>query len=145
MDAKTALLRSDLWRCSECRKIYWGFAGERLERNGEVYCTLCIKDASHYPCEVCSKTSVTMFWSKGLCHPVCSKTCAKKYARGMGLKTKKVCLVCFKPSTLVCGGCKINTYCSRECQRTHWTIHKPKCRPEQTVPEQNNHAASKTN
>jgi len=41
------------------------------------------------------------------------------------LKTK--CSVCVKQTTLVCNRCKTARYCSRECQRKHWSAHKPTC------------------
>lgn len=28
---------------------------------------------------------------------------------------------------LVCGKCKVRKYCSKACQRKHWTLHKPIC------------------
>ena len=29
---------------------------------------------------------------------------------------------------LHCARCKIQAYCNRECQRQHWSVHKPSCR-----------------
>jgi hypothetical protein len=26
-----------------------------------------------------------------------------------------------------CGGCKVARYCSQECQRGHWKVHRPTC------------------
>jgi hypothetical protein len=26
-----------------------------------------------------------------------------------------------------CGGCKVARYCSQECQRGHWKVHRPRC------------------
>jgi hypothetical protein len=27
-----------------------------------------------------------------------------------------------------CGGCRVAHYCSRQCQRKHWNLHKPVCK-----------------
>lgn len=31
------------------------------------------------------------------------------------------------PSARKCGGCNTAFYCSKECQRAHWEVHKPSC------------------
>lgn len=28
----------------------------------------------------------------------------------------------------MCNGCMMVSYCTPECQRAHWTAHKPKCK-----------------
>lgn len=38
------------------------------------------------------------------------------------------CGVCRKTSELKCSRCSCVYYCSRECQRIHWTAHKGECR-----------------
>ncbi|KAJ7068732.1 hypothetical protein C8F01DRAFT_1119132 [Mycena amicta] len=41
---------------------------------------------------------------------------------------KNGCLVCRKGGKLrQCAGCKTVQYCSRECQRSHWPLHKAHC------------------
>jgi len=42
--------------------------------------------------------------------------------------TQKVCMCCGKPSKSVCGNCKLEGYCGRECQKQRWTIHKVHCK-----------------
>lgn len=38
------------------------------------------------------------------------------------------------PDTLQrCGRCKVVTYCSRECQKIHWKVHKKYCKENQAV------------
>lgn len=34
---------------------------------------------------------------------------------------------CHKPGNKICGKCKKAAYCSRECQRKDWSVHKTKC------------------
>lgn len=42
--------------------------------------------------------------------------------------SQKICSVCNSPNAnFVCGGCKNLSYCSRECQRKGWGIHKNQC------------------
>ncbi|KAL8281248.1 hypothetical protein RQP46_006282 [Phenoliferia psychrophenolica] len=32
------------------------------------------------------------------------------------------------PPMLVCGGCRVLRYCSKECQKEHWSAHKTLCK-----------------
>lgn len=32
-----------------------------------------------------------------------------------------------------CGSCKLASYCSQECQRSHWKVHKERCRQTQAT------------
>ena len=43
------------------------------------------------------------------------------------------CSVCAAPCTTRCKSCRIAAYCSRECQKQHWPLHKSKCTPKQTT------------
>ena len=39
------------------------------------------------------------------------------------------CGACEAPATLVCGGCGDISYCSKECQKSHWKKgHKSSCK-----------------
>ncbi|TFK38372.1 hypothetical protein BDQ12DRAFT_705388 [Crucibulum laeve] len=35
---------------------------------------------------------------------------------------------CFNPGTKTCSECKLASYCSKECQKHHWHLHKLDCR-----------------
>ncbi|EFJ52915.1 hypothetical protein VOLCADRAFT_86388 [Volvox carteri f. nagariensis] len=37
------------------------------------------------------------------------------------------CAICDKPALFRCARCKVERYCSRECQRDHWPHHKTRC------------------
>mmetsp|Transcript_7354 Transcript_7354/g.6956 ORF Transcript_7354/g.6956 Transcript_7354/m.6956 type:complete len:114 (-) Transcript_7354:161-502(-) len=37
------------------------------------------------------------------------------------------CFVCTKPAQKKCARCKVLAYCSRHCQKMHWSIHKQSC------------------
>ena len=39
-----------------------------------------------------------------------------------------VCANCTKPSTTKCSACKKVRYCSRDCQKEHWKLHKKDCK-----------------
>ncbi|OQR99918.1 ubiquitin-specific protease, partial [Thraustotheca clavata] len=38
------------------------------------------------------------------------------------------CVVCSRMSINRCGNCKLNSYCSRTCQTSHWKYHRDTCR-----------------
>lgn len=41
--------------------------------------------------------------------------------------TDRACIICEKPGALDCGRCKSSRYCSGECQRSDWPVHKLLC------------------
>ena len=42
---------------------------------------------------------------------------------------KSSCAKCGKSANAFCFNCKIVQYCSRECQKADWKLHKTNCRP----------------
>ncbi|KAF2183482.1 hypothetical protein K469DRAFT_582613 [Zopfia rhizophila CBS 207.26] len=44
-------------------------------------------------------------------------------ADGSGL-----CAMCNKPGTMTCGGCHCSRYCSGDCQKLDWPVHKLLCK-----------------
>lgn len=59
-----------------------------------------------------------------------------------------ICGKCFKEGTestplLLCGRCQEITYCNRDCQKTHWKVHKLVCKAlEKTPPVENPQASA---
>jgi hypothetical protein len=41
---------------------------------------------------------------------------------------KNKCVVCDMVAFSKCGKCKIQTYCSKDCQKEHWATHKHECK-----------------
>lgn len=39
----------------------------------------------------------------------------------------QLCVNCLKPANKRCGQCHVAWYCSAECQKKDWNIHKPEC------------------
>lgn len=37
------------------------------------------------------------------------------------------CNNCFKKANKICSQCKLVNYCSKECQKNDWKVHKHKC------------------
>ena len=44
------------------------------------------------------------------------------------------CAVCDKLAKGICSGCKHVFYCTRECQKKHWSSHKENCKIEAKLP-----------
>lgn len=44
------------------------------------------------------------------------------------LGADRVCAWCNEPSGDRCGGCKLTSYCSKECQKNDWKTHKHICK-----------------
>lgn len=51
----------------------------------------------------------------------------------MDTKMNKYCTVCHKDTNKRCSKCKITKYCSRECQKSDWFIHKAFCAEAPTI------------
>jgi len=53
--------------------------------------------------------------------------------------SEKNCAQCGKPGSKKCGNCRSETYCSVDCQRTHWQTHKLSCQsPPSSKPDSSN-------
>lgn len=39
----------------------------------------------------------------------------------------KICFYCSQPSTFKCSKCLTIQYCSQECQKKDWKVHKKNC------------------
>ena len=51
--------------------------------------------------------------------------------------TKGECASCHKDAETRCTGCRNVFYCSKDCQKEHWKIHKDVCRPFMVIKMQN--------
>lgn len=119
-----ALRRDDVWRCSGCRKIMQG--KPVLETNdGDVYCGLCA-DKVQLPCSMCGNPQKIQLCFGDNILPICSHECYKKFKK-IAPTTKYFCK-CGKEAPLICGKCKLERYCSRECQKEDWKKHKDICK-----------------
>lgn len=47
----------------------------------------------------------------------------------MHAKMKGPCITCQKHDGTICGRCRTVYYCSKECQKADWKVHKPLCLP----------------
>ncbi|EFC44143.1 hypothetical protein NAEGRDRAFT_58086 [Naegleria gruberi] len=43
--------------------------------------------------------------------------------------TQTICAVCKKAASKKCANCKAVYYCSADCQKKHWSVHKKLCKP----------------
>eukprot|EP00457_Paulinella_chromatophora_P015572 gb/GEZN01016212.1/.p1 GENE.gb/GEZN01016212.1/~~gb/GEZN01016212.1/.p1 ORF type:complete len:281 (-),score=47.99 gb/GEZN01016212.1/:14-805(-) len=48
-------------------------------------------------------------------------------AMALSVENKK-CFSCKKVGTLTCSRCRLINYCSADCQKKHWKMHKPYCK-----------------
>lgn len=122
MDAKEALCRNDVWRCNGCWKIYVGVPP--LESSAQAYCASCINTAC-LPCMICGNPQKTSLRVRDTIMPICSYACEKKVAKRFP-SMKTICK-CGEESSLRCGKCMLEKYCSSECQKADWKRHKYYC------------------
>lgn len=40
---------------------------------------------------------------------------------------RAVCAICSKPARAMCGRCRVQWYCSRDCQKSAWAVHSTHC------------------
>jgi len=71
--------------------------------------------------ELCAKTK----FSKETQEVIAYNTAVNKKYKG---RTIRLCAACASKGLWErCSGCKIIHYCGKECQRSHWDIHKNEC------------------
>ena len=51
------------------------------------------------------------------------------FAPGADDRMRRMCAACGARAKFSCGSCKAARYCSRECQKDHWGLHKDDCAP----------------
>lgn len=119
-------------------------------------CEKCVvKACNNCPCYTCGKPASFTFSTKKvigheeadgirvtLYFPGCSKDCALKSINNSEEPLKKllgslvtdydhqnVCKSCKKmgKDLKICTGCRLAWYCSSECQKNDWKVHKPYC------------------
>lgn len=96
--------------------------------NDEVNCFECNKCIPKISCScpiVVSNGRYTIIYVS--CSSDCVKSIKLKY-KSVG-KLLDIC-PCGKAANKKCAGCKISYYCSRECQKEDWKIHKLICKKE---------------
>jgi hypothetical protein len=54
--------------------------------------------------------------------------CSRAFCGLSYLVKKNICWGCKKHTKSVCAGCHIATYCSKDCQKTHFPMHKKFCK-----------------
>jgi hypothetical protein len=63
------------------------------------------------------------------CSLECFKKAKEESFEDEKLEMKKRCCACqeIKEKMMRCSGCHMAMYCSKECQKKDWSIHKPFC------------------
>lgn len=62
-----------------------------------------------------------------------SSTAIKKKDKKEEIAQLGSCETCGKDTTIACGRCKTTFYCSRDCQKDNWKVHKKTCFPPNSV------------
>lgn len=122
-----------------CEKCY---NSGKATVGSEPRCVLCTQRADpRYTHQV---TFVNLLHQPILCKTTCSiqhYAAVSKFAEESQEGTLKTLCICGKDITgngsirrLRCARCKSVFYCSRECQKTHWKIHKHMCQDVASIP-----------
>ena len=78
-------------------------------------------------------TLIKFFWKRIPCSCLDGRYYVVKSIKKVGFCYNPQCKYSFdgeeveRSKTMYCSRCRCVTYCSRECQETHWTVHKPNC------------------
>ncbi|KAK7483873.1 hypothetical protein BaRGS_00024890 [Batillaria attramentaria] len=129
-----------VWYCSnDCQRKHWSRHRAVCKNSGlaeeeKTKCSRCEKHSSNlrqctgcFEVSYCSVSCQRNHWP--LHRAACKKPESTKEAKMTGENTVAKCSHCEKQSSNLrrCTGCFGIWYCSNECQRKHWTVHRTTC------------------
>jgi len=104
--------------CDDCHGL---IANSRLESHKLLWCPAIINNTSTVTTN--KKNSA----SNNSTNTTSTTSTISSHSNNNSNNTK-ACGACSKPASLLCGRCKAVSYCSKNCQSSHWNTHKKVCK-----------------
>jgi len=114
---RTVEVTSNFFDMFGTRQRGWKLAPGMKEHDPSKIVCYCRMEESFVTFEYSSVQAV-YFWR--LLH-------ASRYFKKMDAERQHHCGNCYKPATQKCSRCLVTFYCSAECQRNNWKVHKRQC------------------